>query len=79
MKIKKIQEERARKAAQEQASTVDGGDKSIEDADMNRTGEMSKMSQQETGRKSKEANKHDESIEVAKSGLSNVLSAQSLV
>ena len=55
IKLKAHIEEKQRKLIAETATNVDNQDKSIEDADMNRTGEMSKLSHnQETGRKSKE-------------------------
>ena len=77
IKLKAIHEERAKAAAAEGTSNIEAVDRSLEAEDLNRTGEMSKMSNQkeEANRRSKDRSAVGESVaEVDKSGLSQALS-----
>lgn len=88
IKIKQMFEEKAREMTQDEATEQQ--EKSIDDVDMNKTGEMSKASKEDavpaTGRKSnkqeakKDENTHDASIDnVSKSGLTANASMKSLI
>lgn len=85
IKIKQMIEEKQKLiTSQEALSAVENVDNSLQDGDMNRTGEVSKMSKDvDTARKSKDKSATDAPAdpanEVNKSGLSATLSAASLV
>ena len=82
IKLKAIREERAKAAAAEGTSNIEAVDRSLEAEDLNRTGEMSKMSNQkeDANRRSKDRSAVGESVaEVDKSGLSQALSQGSLL
>ena len=82
IRLKAIHEERAKAAAAEGASNIEAVDKSLEAEDLNRTGELSKMSNQkeDANRRSKDRSAVGESVaEVDKSGLSQALSQGSLL
>ena len=85
IKIKQMIEEKQKLiTSQEALSAVENADNSLQDGDMNRTGEISKMSKDvDTARKSKDKSATDAPVDPAqeanKSGLSATLSAASLV